>query len=71
MITAFGTSTNIPSGFLPCDGVTSYSGVTYSKLYALIGKTYGTDGGTTFKTPNMSAATLVSPGVYLTYIIKT
>lgn len=70
MITAFGTSTNIPSGFLPCTGL-SYSAATYSTLYSLIGTTYGSAGGGTFRTPNMSATTSVSPGVYLTYIIKT
>jgi len=70
MITAFGTSTNIPPGFLACNGATK-TGSLYPDLYALIGTTYGLGGLGTFKTPNMSATTSVSPGVYLTYIIKT
>ena len=70
MITAFGTSTNIPSGFLPCTG-NSYSSASYPALYSLIGTTYGNAGAGTFRTPNMSASTSVSPGGYLTYIIKT
>jgi len=70
MITAFGTSTTIPSGFLACDGATK-TGSAYPALYSLIGTTYGLGGAGTFKTPNMSATTSVSPGVYLTYIIKT
>lgn len=70
MITAYGTSTNIPSGFLPCTGG-SYSRATYANLYALIGITYGSADPSTFRTPDMSASTTVSPGGYLTYIIKT
>ena len=70
MITAFGTSTNIPPGFLPCKGG-SYSRATYANLYSLIGTVYGSADPSTFKTPDMSATTSVSPGGYLTYIIKT
>jgi hypothetical protein len=70
MILPFGTSTNIPSGFLVCDGVAQLI-VSYPDLYTLIGTTYGAGGAGTFRTPNMSATTQVSPSTYITYIIKT
>jgi len=70
MITSFGTSTNIPSGFLICDN-RSASITAYPKLYALIGTTYGSAGAGTFRTPNLSTATFMPIGGYLTYIIKT
>jgi hypothetical protein len=70
MILPFSTSTNIPSGFLVCDGV-SYSVSAYSSLYSVIGTTYGTGGAGTFRTPNMTTSTVIPGGIYLTYIIKT
>lgn len=70
MITTFSTSTNIPSGFLICDGASTSTSL-YPTLFALIGTQYGSSGPGTFRTPNMSGTTSVSPGGYLTYIIKT
>lgn len=70
MITAFALPLNIPSGFLPCLG-DSYLIATYPKLYSVIGSTYGTAGGGTFRTPDLSTATSIPTGGYLTYIIKT
>jgi hypothetical protein len=69
MITAFGTSTSIPSGFLLCDN-SSVSQSTYSGLYAVIGTSYGGGIGT-FRVPNMTTSTSIAGGSYLTYIIKT
>jgi microcystin-dependent protein len=70
MILPFSTSTNIPSGFLVCDGY-HYSVSAYSSLYSVIGTTYGTGGAGTFRTPNMTTSTVIPGGIYLTYIIKT
>jgi len=70
MIVAFGTSTNIPSGFLVCDGV-AHAIASYIDLHSVIGTTYGVGASGTFRTPNMSTSTQVSPSTYLTYIIKT
>lgn len=70
MIIAYGTSTNIPSGFLVCDGV-AHTITSYTALYSVIGTTYGAGAPGSFRTPNMSATTQVSPSTYLTYIIKT
>lgn len=51
-ITAFAGST-APNGWLMCDG-SAVSRTTYSKLFAVIGTTYGTgDGSTTFNLPDM------------------
>jgi microcystin-dependent protein len=54
VISAFGgSSSNIPSGWLLCDG-TAVSRSTYATLFALIGTTYGAgDTTTTFNLPNL------------------
>ena len=70
MITAFGTSTNLPSGFLLCNNA-SVSITSYPALHSVIGTTYGTGGPGTFRTPNMSVSTPIAGAGYLTYIIKT
>ena len=70
MITAFGTSTNLPSGFLLCDN-TSVLITSYPTLYSVIGTHYGTGGPGTFRTPNMSVSTAIAGAGYVTYIIKT
>ena len=70
MIIPFGTSTNIPSGFLVCDN-RSASVSLYPNLYAIIGTSYGNAGSGTFRTPNLATATSMPIGGYLTYIIKT
>lgn len=70
MITAYGTSTNIPSGWLVCNGVSVPVG-TYTNLYSIIGDVYNT--GLTpgfFRTPNMTTSTHIG-SAYVTYIIKT
>ena len=70
MITAFGTSTNLPSGFLKCDN-SSTSTTAHPALFGVIGSTYGTAGPGTFRTPNMSSSTAIAGAGYVTYIIKT
>lgn len=70
MITAFGTSTNLPSGFLLCDNA-SVSITSYPALHSVIGTTYGTGGPGTFRTPNMLVSTAIAGAGYVTYIIKT
>jgi len=71
MITAYGTSTSIPRGFLKCDH-SSVLITAYPVLYSVIGTTYGTSGPGTFRTPDMLTSTPIgSGGGYLTYIIKT
>jgi microcystin-dependent protein len=51
-IILFGTTT-APDGFLKCDG-TTYSQVSYYKLYLVIGTAFGGSNGT-FQVPNISA----------------
>jgi len=74
MITAYGSVTSAPTGWLLCNGATTSTSL-YTSLYSVIGTTYGVSGPGTFKTPNMSTSTYVSTGTntgtYLTYIIKT
>ena len=69
MIMAYGSAT-APAGWLLCDGGSNVSS-SYAALYAVIGTTYGNAGAGTFRTPDMRTTTSVSPGGYLTYIIKT
>ena len=48
-----GTSSNIPSGYLLCDGA-AISRTVYTALFALVGTTHGAgDGSTTFNIPNL------------------
>ena len=70
MITAYGASTIIPSGFLKCDNHSTATSA-HSALFGVIGTTYGTAGAGTFRTPNMSTSTYIAGVGYLTYIIKT
>ena len=70
MITAYGASTLIPSGFLKCDN-SSTSTTAHPALFGVIGSTYGTAGPGTFRTPNMSTSTAIAGVGYVTYIIKT
>lgn len=67
MISAYTTST-VPSGFLLCNG-TSYSQVTYNRLYSVIGNTYGGSVGT-FRVPDLTGNTDNS-GFPIYYIIRT
>lgn len=70
MIIGYGNSSSIPSGYLKCDH-SPVSATSYSNLYNVIGTTYGDNGAGTFRTPNMTTATMITSGTYLTYIIKT
>lgn len=45
----------VPLGFLPCDGATLQI-AQYTTLFYLIGTTYGGDGTTTFKLPDLTNA---------------
>lgn len=50
--------TNIPKGWLVCDGA-PYSRVTYRRLFDIIGTKYGSgDGNTTFNVPDLSGVTI-------------
>jgi hypothetical protein len=73
MITAYGKNTNIPTGWLFCNG-SAYNPVDYVSLYNLIGFTYG-NSGPNFKVPDMTTSTFVTTGTntgtYISYIIKT
>ena len=65
MITAFGSNSNIPAGWLLCDGA-SHLRSSYANLFAVIGDAYGATSGNHF-----SAPTLASPGnPNIVYIIK-
>jgi hypothetical protein len=71
MITAYGSNVSAPSGWLLCDG-TAYDATIYVSLYTVIGTTYGTSGGTTFKVPDMrGSTTATNASTYISYIIKT
>jgi microcystin-dependent protein len=54
--------TFVPYGFLACQGQV-VSAAQYQALFALLGATYGGDGRTNFKTPNLSGLTSVGLGV--------
>jgi hypothetical protein len=72
MITAYGTSTNIPTGWLLCDGSEYIQTGTYTNLYNLITITYGSATPGYFRVPNMLRSTTATNTVtYISYIIKT
>lgn len=50
-----------PEGWLPCDGST-YKIANYPALYAVIGVTYGGDGKSVFKVPNLQGRAIVGAG---------
>lgn len=57
-----GSNTNIPTGYLLCDGST-ISRSTYSALFAIIGTGYGAgDGSTTFNLPDFRGRTAIGAG---------
>jgi microcystin-dependent protein len=56
-----GPSTNIPTGFLNCDG-TIYNISQYPVLGNLLGSLYGGDGTTTFGVPNCLGRTTIGTG---------
>lgn len=70
MITAYGTNTNIPPGWLLCDG-SLHTATQYVKLFTLIGNTYGGDTNN-FRVPNMvGSTTATNDTTFVSYIIKT
>ena len=60
-IVAFAGST-APAGWLLCDGTNTYSRVTYSALFAVIGTTYSAGNGTTFGVPDLRGRTIIGVG---------
>jgi microcystin-dependent protein len=59
MIVMYGSVTNIPRGWLLCDG-TGYAIATYPALFAAISTTYGSSGG--FQVPNFTGRIPVGAG---------
>jgi microcystin-dependent protein len=59
MIVMYGSVTNIPKGWLLCDG-TGYATTTYPALFAVVGTTYGSSGG--FQVPNFTDRIPVGAG---------
>lgn len=71
LIMAYGTSTNIPTGWLLCDG-SAYASTNYVNLFTLIGTNYGIGGVGTFKVPDMRRSTTATNSTtFISYIIKT
>lgn len=73
MIMAFGSSINIPTGWLLCDG-SDYVKTEYQNLFSIIGTTYGaaTTATTWFRLPDMrSSTTATNATTFVSYIIKT
>lgn len=72
MITAYGTSTVIPPGWLLCNGITTSTTGQYSSLFSVIGWGYSTStivGGSLFQIPSILTTATGNHTVY--YIIKT
>jgi hypothetical protein len=69
-ITAY-AGTNIPTGYLNCDGST-VSRTVYADLFTAIGTTWGAgDGSTTFNIPDLRSATLRGVGTPTLYTSNT
>jgi hypothetical protein len=65
MVVLWSRTTNIPVGWLVCNG-DAVLRTTYAPLFALLGTTYGAgNGSTTFNLPSLTA-----PNVNMTYIIR-
>ncbi len=72
MIMAYGTNTNIPQGWLLCDGSEYLQIGTYSNLYNLLTVTYGTASVGYFRVPDMrKSTTATNATTFVSYIIKT
>ena len=56
-----GVSTNLPVGWLLCDGGT-FSGATYPKLATLVGNTFGTSSGGSYYLPDFRGRVAVGTG---------
>lgn len=71
-ITAYGTNTNIPQGWLLCDGSEYVQTGTYTNLYNLISNYYGPASVGNFKLPDMRGSTTATNSTrFISYIIKT
>lgn len=72
-VTAFGTNTNIPAGWLLCANSTNSptppTSTNYPKLYSVIGTTFGSSGPGTFFVPVITPAVVLNGSVH--WIIKT
>jgi hypothetical protein len=77
MITAYGSNSVAPPGWVLCNGAEYSTSILsgYSDLYNVIQNTYGVATAGNFKVPNMSTSTYVTTGTntgtYISYIIKT
>lgn len=72
MIMSYGTNTNIPQGWLLCDGSEYLQIGTYSNLYNLLTVTYGTASVGYFRVPDMrKSTTATNTTTFVSYIIKT
>lgn len=71
MVMSYGTSTNIPSGWLLCDGSEYVQTGTYTNLFSLIGSYYGSAAPGFFKVPDLRYATTTTNDKFISYIIKT
>jgi len=67
MITQYGSAV-APTGYLLCNG-SDHLRATYPDLFAVIGTTYGSSGGLTFRVPNLTSTATGGFTVY--HIIKT
>lgn len=67
MITQYGSAI-APNGYLLCNGG-DHLRTSYPDLFAVIGTTYGSSGGTTFRVPNLTSTATGGFTVY--HIIKT
>ena len=70
MIMPYGSSTNIPSGWLLCDGTEYPQTGIYTNLFNVIGITYGSVTPGYFSVPNMTGSTSGGSTTYVSYIIK-
>jgi microcystin-dependent protein len=69
---AYGTNTNIPTGWLLCNGDEYVQTGTYTNLYSLIGSNYGSATAGYFKIPDMrKSTTATNSTIFVSYIIKT
>ncbi len=72
MIMAYGTNTNIPTGWILCNGDEYVQTGTYTNLYSLIGSNYGSATAGYFKVPDMrKSTTATNSTIFVSYIIKT
>ena len=61
------SGSNVPAGYLACDGTATVLKATYPELWAVVGTLYGTATSTQFTLPNSKGRTLIGAGQGLTY----